>query len=308
MPFDMSNGLLNWSAIQANDAIIRDNALSGLLSSKELQTLLKLIVDAEAKLQIMYFDKEGSYSLILDFNEIKENLQNGIDHEKYLSKSIENVKLQTPIKVADGMMCVDVQLNDKYETIVIEVDESIYDMGELEIHAQNNLKSTILNTEDFFTLQRLNLLVLVNRGIEYNYIGTSTRKIVKVLIEKGFLEKVINKNISPLEQLDLLAAEERQQLPQLIENGINLVDVFFDTKSYTYVYEVDESFYSIATFRNNISKSFFKQSVEEEISSGDTELLHLIELLKSANIGLAYKYVGSISGHSFVIRLEPNEL
>ncbi len=290
MPFEVSKGLLNWETIHDNDAIFRDNALIGLSSSKELQTLLKLIVDAQAKLRILFFDEEGSYSMILDSKEIKENLQNGIDHEKYLKKSIENVKLQTPYKVAEGMMCVDVQLNDKYETVVIEVDESVYDMGFLELHAQNNLKYTMLNTEDIFTLQRLNLLVLVNRGIEYKYIGTSSRKMVRVIIEREFLEKVTNGNIGPLEQLNLIAAEERQQLPQLIENGLKLVDVIIDVKSYTYVYKVDESIYSIALLRNNISKSDIKQSVDEEINRGNTELRHLIELLKSANIGLAYKY------------------
>lgn len=209
MPFEVSNGLLNWEAIQANDAIFRDNALIVLSSSEDLQTLLKLIVDAKAKLRIMFFDEEGSFSMILDFDEIKENIQDGIDHEKFLSKSIENVKLQTPYKVAEGMMCVDVQLNDKYETVVIEVDESVYDMGYLELHAQNNLKNTFLNTEDIFTLQRLNILVLVNRGIEYRYIGSSTRTMIKVFIEKEFLEKVINRNVGLLEQLDLMAAEER---------------------------------------------------------------------------------------------------
>lgn len=304
----VSDGLLHWEAIQANDAIFRDNTLIGLSSSKEFQSLLKHIVDAKAKLQILFYDNGGRYSMIFDFKEIKENLQNGIDHEKYLNKSIENVKLQIPYKVAEGMKCVDVYLNDKYETIVIEVDESIYDMGYLELHAKNNLKNTLLNTEDFFTLQRLNLLVRVNRGIEYKYIGTSTGEIFSVFIEKEFLEKIATQNISPLEQLELIATEERQQLPQFIEKGVLLVDVFIDAKTYTYVYQVDESIYNIALFRNNITKSFFKQSIEEEKIIGDTEFLHLIELLKSANIGLAYKYEGTMSGNSFVIRLDSNEL
>lgn len=113
-------------------------------------------------------------------------------------------------------------------------------------------------------------------------------------------------NADPEALLKTMVDNARLQTPQIVDEGLIMTDVTIDAKYYTYVYSCDESNYDIDYMKENLG--MVKEEILNGLSENNSIMKSIFELLKSTNRGIAYKYVGSVSGKECTIFIDPSEL
>lgn len=112
---------------------------------------------------------------------------------------------------------------------------------------------------------------------------------------------------NPEMKLKINADNARLQTPAVVAEGMVMTDVTLDSHYYTYVYSCDESIYDMDVLMESISE--MKEAIMEDVLGEDDMITKgMIGLLKDTRRGFAFKYVGSTSGKTVTVYLEPDEL
>lgn len=99
--------------------------------------------------------------------------------------------------------------------------------------------------------------------------------------------------------------EAQKSLPMKAGEGIMCISIELLNNYVTYTCEVDETLYG-EEFMDLLSAS--QDEMKEAMLEPDEDTQELVDLCKKENKGLAYKYVGTITGKNFTIYLEPDDL
>lgn len=104
-------------------------------------------------------------------------------------------------------------------------------------------------------------------------------------------------------------ADCKNNLPQELSKGLVISDVILSDKYFTYVYSCDESIYDIEILRAN-TNTIKKDNIQNVnyVQEQDRDFLIFVNRLKITNRGIAYKYVGTTTGKSVIVFIEPEEL
>lgn len=183
MTYGVSEGMLDFEALRANEETFRNNMLVGYANNHNTEAfkkLLQYIVDADANMQ-MIFKCEGEEPLTLLFtaDEIKKVLtETDGDAEQLLQLSVDNARLQTPMTIDEGIVMTDVVLDANNCTYVYSCDESLYDFDVLNenIGVVKQALLEELSPNDPAIKQLLDLLSATHRGLVYQYVGTTSGK------------------------------------------------------------------------------------------------------------------------------------
>ena len=114
-------------------------------------------------------------------------------------------------------------------------------------------------------------------------------------------------NSISLYELKSFIREYNDELPEYIDEGMDLETVYLDGDYVVYSYSLDEDIYDIDYFRTN--RSDVKRSLKNDILSHTEEDVKIfIKACKDNNKGIAYRFVGLFSGDACTIYINPNEL
>jgi len=241
-----------------------------------------------------------------------------------LDKIIKEQNKKLPINTAYGMVINKIELIDGYITYICTIDES--NLGESLIDnlkmntntSKNNIIAGIKEAKDEELGKLIKNCIKLNVGLAYKYIGSISNKTTTIKLDPDELQDAISAKSSETEpvtrsDLEQIIKDQNKMMPmgsgEFVINKVELIDNYI-----TYICTVDESvtddlygesFIDYLKENTNASKSYIKTYIK---GTKDYYTDKLIKNCIKLNIGIAYKYVGSISNKSITIGLDPDEL
>lgn len=156
------------------------------LSKGDMKKLLKMMVDADASLAVVYKNKGSQDEFKLEFTdaELKEIYDKPMSEEEsgklLLLNQIKGEKKRMPYKIDTGLMVTDIQDSGDALVYVCEVDENEYEIADMEAGV-DDLKATMKDMlKDRSMRGQVELLSLLGKGFEYKYVGKDTGKVILV--------------------------------------------------------------------------------------------------------------------------------
>ena len=156
------------------------------LSKGDMNKLLKMMVDADASLNIVYKNRGSKDEFTLNFPaaDLKQIYDNPMDENEVnkllLDNQLKGERNRLPYKVASGLMMTDIQDNGSNLVYICEVDENLYeldDMGNSKDELKEDMKKML---KDRAMRKQAEILSSLNKGFEYKYVGKQSGKSVTV--------------------------------------------------------------------------------------------------------------------------------
>ncbi|MBP5548608.1 MAG: hypothetical protein J6X58_06950 [Bacteroidales bacterium] len=111
---------------------------------------------------------------------------------------------------------------------------------------------------------------------------------------------------TPKVNMDDVVKETNKQMPNVIAEGMVVDRVELDGNYFTYNVITNELYYDVSLIEENYDE--VKANILADIRSHNTEDINSFKkACKSAGYGIAYRYVGSETGITATIRIEPEE-
>lgn len=243
-------------------------------------------------------------------NSNKNNDGSSCDDSK-LKEFVEQMKAELPLSVGNDIIFEKIKYDNHEVVMHYLVEDGLLDFDGIRANdgaVRDNMLLSFANNPDENFKKVIDAIIEAEASLKVVF-STKSRK---DNYELQFTAEELKAN-RPGENADSekllksMVDNTRLQTPLVIEDGIVMTDAFLDEHYFTYVYSCDESEIDIDALREN--KILMKQSILEELNQDDGTLFQQIKnLLKKTGKGLAYKYVGSRSGKTFILRIEPNEL
>ena len=110
-----------------------------------------------------------------------------------------------------------------------------------------------------------------------------------------------------LSELKSMIREYNDELPEYIDEGMELEAVYLNGDYVIYTYNLDEDIYDMDYFRTN--RSEVKRDIKNNIlNSTDEDGISFLNACKNNDKGISYRYVGKTSGNAYTISISPSEL
>ena len=217
--FYLNEEIANIKALQKNPESMKTSLKTMFQNpSKEVKTLLDLVVKCKAGLQMIFIGKDsgehqlGSSSIGLRIgrgeqvvcelttDEIKEALNADVNaSESELAKlesQVHMANLQFPMKASEEVIIEKVELNDEAVIYICRVDEDLCDMDQIEANAvevKKGIVETLADQTDIATQLFIKYCVNCNRNITYRYIGNQSEVQHDVVITVSELKDLLKK-------------------------------------------------------------------------------------------------------------------
>lgn len=234
------------------------------------------------------------------------------------SKSEARSKLQTtvtglndlcPISVGQNISFEDISYDGNTVKMTYMVSSAFIDMDNVRSNLaefEKNTLSGMVNSPNKEMEALFNLMIEANANLRIIY---STEKNDRITLDFSVqdISKAMSKSAPSSEaMLQALADNAALQTPTTISEGLVMVDVFIENKCFVYLYTCDEDIYDIEEMELESASS--KSAMMTYLKADDPVLNQLRKLLKECNYRLAYQYKGDVSGDSFTIYINPDEL
>lgn len=175
------------------------NAMKFAFQKGDMKKLLKMMVDADASLNITYKNRGSKDEFNLGFtaNQLKEIYDNPMSEEEtnklLLQNQINSEKKRLPYKIERGLNVTGIEDNGSALVYTCEVDEDLYDIDEMG-NSKEELKGNMRQMmKDPAMRQQAEVLASLGKGFEYDYIGKSSGKKVIVAFTKEDLSEIVAK-------------------------------------------------------------------------------------------------------------------
>lgn len=187
MSYTVGDGIIDFDAIKANDAAFRDNMLLGYATNSDegFNMLVGAIIDADADLKVSFSDGKGnSHYILFKADELKSAINNNVSDPNLMLQSMaDNARLQTPQIIDEGIVMTDVYLDENNLVYEYRCDESLYDIDQMNLIADELRQSTLSEIVDDPVISRIaQLLKQTNRKLMYKYIGQTSKKDFSIII------------------------------------------------------------------------------------------------------------------------------
>ncbi len=140
--FYLNEEIANIKALQKNPESMKTSLKTMFQNpSKEVKTLLDLVVKCKAGLQMIFIGKDSGEQVVCELttDEIKEALNADVNaSESELAKlesQVHMANLQFPMKASEEVIIEKVELNDEAVIYICRVDEDLCDMDQIEANA-----------------------------------------------------------------------------------------------------------------------------------------------------------------------------
>lgn len=154
------------------------------------------------------------------------------------------------------------------------------------------------------------IVIAFNRNKQYDYdedYYNYDDPIEEVVDESVELYDYDDDDSFSLDDLNSIIREYNDELPENIDEGMDLEMVYLDGDYVVYSYSLDEDYYDIDYFRTN--RSDVKRSLKNDVLNNTDESVRIfIDICKDNNKGIAYRFVGLLSGDACTIYIQPDEL
>ena len=231
--------------------------------------------------------------------------------ESKLQQTVESINQECPMSLGIAGDMTSVLWEDGNVVITCQMNEDLLNLTKLK-ESPAVLKESALSmcrnaTGDLAEL--ISLLSNENAGLILKYKGISSGTVVSAVISRKDLEEAASTKDSeknPLEFLETQVNVTNSQLPMQIADGMTIIGLSIEGGYVVYDVDVDEDLYSIASIEMN--KKEVKQELKRNLSQPDASLQSFIAACKNADKGIAYRYMGDISGNSCMIKIASYEL
>ena len=185
--YGIATGLMNFDSLRANEAVLRNNVLLGFanVQNESFKKIIDAVIRANADMKLVYLDGKGaSFELVITAEELKSNRPGTNADPEVLLKSIyDNLKLQIPIDMGNGLIVKDALLDENSFIYVYECDESVVDIDRLNENLSELKRWILAELSGNFTTQTMSEYIkATNRKLLYRYVGSSSGKSVVVSI------------------------------------------------------------------------------------------------------------------------------
>ncbi|MBR6919173.1 MAG: hypothetical protein IKN37_02445, partial [Bacteroidales bacterium] len=143
------------------------------------------VIRARADMMLVFIDGKGaSFEFFITAEEIKSNRPGTDADPEVLLKSIyDNLKLQIPIDMGNGLTVKDALLDENSFIYIYECDESVIDIDKLNENLSEMKRMILAEFSVDIAAQKLSELIkATNRRLVYKYVGSSSGKSVVVSI------------------------------------------------------------------------------------------------------------------------------
>ena len=195
MTYTVADGVMNYESVRNNEDVFRRNMITSFANNDDenLKKLLDAIIDADAQMCVVFKEKEeDGMTVCFTAEELKEGTADQPDDPYILLQSLlDNTKLQTPHRLAEGLVMTDVRLDGNYFVYVYECDEDLYDIGMMQQNL-SFLKQAVmseLNPDDALLGQMIDVLQKTGKGLAYQYTGSKSGQTATVYIESDELKR-----------------------------------------------------------------------------------------------------------------------
>ena len=225
-----------------------------------------------------------------------------------LKKMIRETNKICPIRFSEWITIDNVDYTNNTVTITYTIDDDLMNFDDVRANEKtfrDNMLITFANNneDDFKKLideiinakVNLNLIFKKNKGDSYT---------MHVTLDDLKANRP-GASADPERMLKAKIDIAQSQTPQVVEEGMVMTDINLDKMALTYVYICDETVYDIDLLQEN--SNILKESIFEEFNY-DPLFKDMINLLIATNRQLVYKCVGSFSGKSCSISINPREI
>lgn len=182
----LNKNVANVADLQADPETTRE-AMRLALSKGDMNKLLKMMVDADAALQVTYKNRGTKDEYVLDFSadQLKEIYNNPMDdmavNNLMLKNQLKSERRRIPYSIDRGLKVTDIQDNGTNLVYICEVDEDLYEIDEMANGKEELKKNMQQMLKDKAMRKQAEMLAELNKGFEYDYIGKPSGK--KIVIE-----------------------------------------------------------------------------------------------------------------------------
>lgn len=133
-------------------------------------------------------------------------------------------------------------------------------------------------------------------------------EILKINVSKDEIKDLAEGKIAPIssrDMLDMMVASKNAQCPIQMDEFAVLSSISIEGSDLVCNYSIDENSVSLEALEQN--NAALKAELKELVSSQDPMMKRIVSLCKEANVGIAHRYVGKVTGKACVIKLGPSE-
>lgn len=228
-----------------------------------------------------------------------------------LEKLVEELDKECPIQVGDIGEVTSFILEDGNLVVDYEIDESFVNLEVLDKNPELLKNNAVLMcnnaTRELQTV--LSLLVEEDAGWVLKYKGKTTGKELSIFLDAEEIKEameVTEEDKNPMDFLKKQVEITNVQCPMRIDQGMTITKLTIEGWYVVYNVEIDENLYSVEAIESSLTE--VKENIAAGLDKNDPAIQLFLEACKQANKGIAYKYIGKISGKSCMVKIPISEL
>lgn len=230
------------------------------------------------------------------------------DNLSRLKKSIAATNSRCPMSLGmmGDMLSITYDDNAREVKYVLRINEDYAEIDKLTFDRGLTIKMMKLSISG--RDEMLNELIEAEVGLNVTCKWISTGQSFNYALTLDELKEIKNNPISESERNQILLhhslALENADFPCLVVESIEALRVYDDGANIIYLLRMDENIYDFDMAKSVVSE--MKQDVAESLK--DLNVKAQLNMIRSLNKGLIYRYTGSISNKSFDIAFTNDEL
>lgn len=199
----------------------------------------------------------------------------------------------------DGSVIINYSVSEEYINFDFVSENEEFMKENLMAYLQNGDKSMRALFDE---------LSRVHAGLSMVYTGKETGRTYTVNISRDEINGLSRtKKDDPLAALQSQLTITNAQLPTKIDEGMMMTSVRINNDYVEYLYECDEDLLDMDIMQDNSTD--LKQDILESLSDPEDKVIQReCKMMKDANVGCKYIYVGNQTGKRVVVTIECDEL
>lgn len=231
----------------------------------------------------------------------------GNDYE--LKGIVESMSSECPTPIGEWATFENVEYDGNTVCMTMKISDDILDIDNIKanemVFRQNALNSFANNPNDIFR-KVIDAIVKADANLDIVYKNEFGDSYTLHFTAEELAGAQPENGPDPEMLLKASVDNAKLNVPQYVDEVTILTDMTIEQGYVFYVYECDESMVDMDELAEN--SELLKSSIVETMKSNDPLIVSFVQQVKDTHRGIASKYVGSTSGKSFVVYLEPDEL
>lgn len=244
------------------------------------------------------------YYIIIFCSAVLFSCVNSNEKKSALTLEIEGVQNHLPLDFSIGKI-TEINLSDNCLNFVTSIDEDNTNMEDIfqnkDLMKENLITLIKMSRSEETTLndsmsKMMSLVANDNCAMKFIFRGSNTGKEFEIYISSEDIHKSLDStddsSVTAFEYIDRMIASSKEEMPKNLAEGIDVVDIYKDDKYLYFVCSMDESLYSLENFDESIKSGEIDMMEDRE---NDSMLDAMCKMLKQADMGIVYRYIGNSS-------------